>query len=186
MMKLIEELIRKDDFMSACRAADTWRYVAAKWNALHTAPIDENEVALFLADEHYGKLTEEQKQFVRECLDEMNSVYRNAAFRVLLFLEMRRQGMVSDLADFWRVYLSDSFDGYASGGTKREAGRKERRSSGAAPLTNARSAGISGLLKERFSRRKNRRMTLLSGARPEKARQSRRFNDAISILEVIL
>lgn len=70
--------------------------------------------------------------------------------------------------------------------TTKKSRRKERRSSGVAPLTNARSAGISGLLTERSFRRKNRRVTLLSGARPEKARKSRRFNDAISILEGIL
>lgn len=64
--------------------------------------------------------------------------------------------------------------------------RKERGRKRPAPLTNARSAGISGVLKERFSRRKNGRVTLLSMARAKKARKSRRFRDAIPILEGIL
>lgn len=70
--------------------------------------------------------------------------------------------------------------------TTKKSRRKERRSSGTAPLTNARSAGISGLLKERSFQRENRRVTLLSKTRPKKAHESRRFIDAISILEGIL
>lgn len=70
--------------------------------------------------------------------------------------------------------------------TTKKSRRKERRSSGAAPLTNARSAGIFGLLKERFFRRENRRVTLLSKKRSKKAHESRHFNDAISNLEGIL
>lgn len=65
-------------------------------------------MALFLADEHYGKLTEEQKKFVRSCRDEMNSVYREIQFRMLQYQEMMHIGMVSDLASFCRVYLPDS------------------------------------------------------------------------------
>lgn len=65
-------------------------------------------MALFLADEYYGSLTEEQKKFICDCRDEMNSVYRDIVFRMLQYQEMVRRGMVSDLTSFCRIYLPDS------------------------------------------------------------------------------
>lgn len=190
MTEVTDQLMYEDNLTIARKYTDTRRYVADRWNAAHTEPIDEEQVALFLADAHYGKLTEAQKQFVCDCRDEMNSVYRDIEFRMLQYQEMVRRGMVSDLMSFCRIYLSDSPTGVrminADLHPKKRSRRKERRSSGAAPLTNARSAGISGLLKERFFRWKNRRLTLLSGVKPERAHKSRRFSDAISNSEVVL
>lgn len=108
MTKMINQLNYADILMTARRFTDTRRYVADRWNTAHTEPIDEGQVALFLADEHYGKLTEEQKKFVCDCRDEMNSVYRDIAFRMLQYREMIRRGMVSDLTSFCRIYLLDS------------------------------------------------------------------------------
>lgn len=106
-----KQLTYEDNLMTARRFTDTRRYAADRWNAVHTEPIDEGQVALFLADEHYGTLTEEQKKFVCGCRDEMNSVYRDIAFRMLQYQEMVRRGMVSDLTSFCRTILPDVCDG---------------------------------------------------------------------------
>lgn len=53
-------------------------------------------------------LTEDQKKFVCDCRNEMNSVYRDIAFRMLQYQEMMRRGMVSDLTSFCRIYLPDN------------------------------------------------------------------------------
>lgn len=108
MSEMTNQFFCEDLLMTARRFADTRRYVVYRWNATHAEPIDEDQVALFLADEHYGSLTEDQKKFVCDCRDEMNSVYRDIAFRMLQYQEMVRRGMVSDLTSFCRIYLPDS------------------------------------------------------------------------------
>lgn len=62
MTEMTNQLFYEDPLMTARRFADTRRYVVYRWNATHAEPIDEDQVALFLADEHYGSLTEEQKK----------------------------------------------------------------------------------------------------------------------------
>ena len=78
----------------------------------NTDPIDEGQVALFIADEHHGVLTEEQKEFVRACRDDMHSVYNDMMIHLLQYYEMKRRGMVSDLVSFCQVYLPEN-PGYA-------------------------------------------------------------------------
>ena len=41
------------------RTHDTVRYIRWEWNKEHADPIDEEELRLFLCDEHYGDLTDE-------------------------------------------------------------------------------------------------------------------------------
>lgn len=98
----------EDPLTTARRSADTRRYAVEQWNATHEEPIDAEQVTLFLADENYGDLTEEQKKIVRYCRDEINGEYREAMFRMVQFQDMRRRGMVRDLADFCRIYLPNS------------------------------------------------------------------------------
>lgn len=43
------------------RTYDTVRYIRWEWNKDHADPIDEEELRLFLCDEHCGNLTDEQK-----------------------------------------------------------------------------------------------------------------------------
>lgn len=108
MTEMINQLLYEDPLMTARRFTDTRRYVVYRWNTTHTEPIDENQVGLFLADEHYGSLTEEQKGFIRDCRNEMGGVYNDTVFRVLEYLEMQRRGMVGDLMNFCRIFLPDS------------------------------------------------------------------------------
>lgn len=55
MTEETRQFIYEDNLMAARRFTDTRRYAADSWNASHTEPIDEDQVALFLTDEHYGK-----------------------------------------------------------------------------------------------------------------------------------
>ena len=107
MTEITNQLFYEDPLMTARRFADTRRYVVYRWKATHAEPIDQAQVALFLADEHYGTLTEEQKKFVCGCRDEMNNMYRDIVFRMLQYQEMVRRGMVSDRTSFCRIFLPD-------------------------------------------------------------------------------
>ena len=78
------------------RTRDTVRYIQAEWRKSHTEPIDENELLLFLCDEHHGALTEEQKFLARRCRDEMRTAYGAAVFRLMLCEEMLCRGMAAD------------------------------------------------------------------------------------------
>lgn len=134
MTEVTDQLMYEDNLTIARKYTDTRRYVADRWNAAHTEPIDEEQVALFLADAHYGKLTEAQKQFVCDCRDEMNSVYRDIVFRMLQYQEMVRRGMVSDLMSFCRIYLSDSLTGVHACSCQKEKQDKEMPLSAASQL----------------------------------------------------
>ncbi len=108
MTETTNQLYYEDPLMTARRFADTRRYVVYRWNATHAEQIDEDQVGLFRADERYGNLTEEQKEFAQNCRTEMDGVYCNTVFRMLQYQEMLRWGMVSDLTSFCQVFLSDS------------------------------------------------------------------------------
>lgn len=134
MTEVTDQLMYEDNLTIARKYTDTRRYVADRWNAAHTEPIDEEQVALFLADAHYGKLTEAQKQFVCDCRDEMNSVYRDIEFRMLQYQEMVRRGMVSDLMSFCQIYLADSVTGVHTYSGQKEKQDKEMPPSAASQL----------------------------------------------------
>ena len=87
------------------RRYDTLRYIVARWNEAHEQPIDRSELGLFLCDERYGDLTEEQRNFAKECKTEMQKVYAEVFFDLLLCHKMHRCGMVSDFADYKRIFL---------------------------------------------------------------------------------
>ena len=105
LTSLMEELIRRDLMLSAMRTVDTRRYIVSGWNSTHQEPIDENTVALFLCDENQGGLTDEQKAFARERRGEMSACYERVVFRILLWAEMSRLGIVSGLDEYCRVFL---------------------------------------------------------------------------------
>ena len=72
---------------------------------LEPDPIDENAVALFLCDENQGGLTDEQRAFARERREEVFTCYERVVFRILLWAEMSRLGIVSGLEEYCRVFL---------------------------------------------------------------------------------
>lgn len=105
LKSLMEELIRQDLLLLSMRAVDTRRYIVSSWNRTHQEPMDENAVALFLCDENRGGLTDEQKAFARERRGEMSACYERVVFRILLWGEMTRLGVVSGMEEYCRMFL---------------------------------------------------------------------------------
>lgn len=108
--KLAMNLVDYDPMAVAQRGIDTRRYTQQVWHRSHQEPIDEGQLCLFLTDEHYGDLTEEQKSVARTCRDHMRTVYGDVIFRLLQFDEMMRHGMVPDFRTF-RDMLSSKISG---------------------------------------------------------------------------
>lgn len=79
------------------------RYIRWEWNKEHTDPIDEEELRLFLCDEHYGDLTDVQRAVARRCRDEMRSVYAELCVRLLQSEIMMEHGMVPDVSTYRSV-----------------------------------------------------------------------------------
>lgn len=75
MQQIANFIVDHDPMMVIRRTHDTVRYIRWAWNKDHVEPINEEELRLFLCDEHYGNLTDEQKSVARRCRDEMRSVY---------------------------------------------------------------------------------------------------------------
>ena len=61
MQQIANFIVDHDPMMVIRRTHDTVRYIRWEWNKEHADPIDEEELRLFLCDEHYGNLTDEQK-----------------------------------------------------------------------------------------------------------------------------
>ena len=108
LTSLMEELIRRDLMLSAMRTVDTRRYIVSRWNRTHPEPIDENAVALFLCDENQGGLTDEQRAFARERRGEMSACYARVVFRMFLWAEMSRLGVVSGMDEYCQLFLPQS------------------------------------------------------------------------------
>ena len=81
-------IVDYDPMTVALRTQDTMLYIQSEWNKAHAEPIDVAELHKFLCDEHYGDLTEEQKEFVRVRRDEMRSAYAGMVCQLLLCGEM--------------------------------------------------------------------------------------------------
>lgn len=109
--KLAMNIVDYDPMAIAQRSIDTRRYTQWVWSRSQTEPIDEEQLCLFLADEHYGNLTEEQKSVVRTCRDQMRSVFGATAFRMIQFDEMMRRGMIPDFRTFRDMLSPQSSDG---------------------------------------------------------------------------
>ena len=107
IISLANLIVDHDAMTVAWRTQDTMRYVQSEWNKSHAKPIDAAELHKFLCDEHYGDLTEEQKEFVRLRRDEMRDVYGAAVCRLLLCDEMMRRNMVADFQTYRRVFCPE-------------------------------------------------------------------------------
>ena len=94
MQQLANFIVDHDPMMVLRRTHDTVRYIRWAWNKDHAHPIDEEELRLFLCDEHYGDLTDEQRAVARRCRDEMRDVYADMCVRLLQSEIMLERGMV--------------------------------------------------------------------------------------------
>lgn len=105
MMQQLANFIVDHDPMMVIRCThDTVRYIRWAWNKDHAHPIDEEELRLFLCDEHYGDLTDEQKAVARRCRHEMRSVYTELCVRLLQSQIMLERGMLPDSSAYRSVF----------------------------------------------------------------------------------
>lgn len=110
-MQQITNLIVAHDPMTVLRCThDTVRYIQWAWQKSHADPIDEEEIRLFLCDERYGDLTDEQKAVARRCRDEMRSVYEEMYRRALQCVIMLEKGMVSDTKTYRSIFFPQGRD----------------------------------------------------------------------------
>ena len=110
MQQLANFIVDHDPMIVIRRTHDTVRYIRWAWNKDHADPIDEEELRLFLCDEHYGDLTDEQRAVARRCRDEMRSVYSTAVLRMILCNEMMCRGMVPDSSTYRSVFCPEGGD----------------------------------------------------------------------------
>jgi len=111
ILKIAMQIVDYDPMAVAQRSIDTWRYTQLVWSRSHPEPIDEEQLCLFLTDEYYGDLTEEQKSVARTCRDQMRAVYGAVVLRLLQFDELMRRGMVSDFRSFRDMFSSKAAEG---------------------------------------------------------------------------
>ena len=110
MQQIANHIVDHDPMMVLRRTHDTVRYIRWAWNKNHTDPIDEEELRLFLCDEHYGDLTDEQRAFARQGRDKMRSVYAELCVRLLQSEIMLEQGMVPDISTYRSVFCPEGGD----------------------------------------------------------------------------
>ena len=110
IISLANLIVDHDPMTVAQRTQDTMRYVQNEWHKFHEEPIDAAELHKFLCDEHYGNLTEEQKEFARLCRDKMRSAYGAMVCRLLLCEEMLRRNMVPDFQTYCSVFCLEGGD----------------------------------------------------------------------------
>lgn len=154
MQQIANFIVDHDPMMVLRRTHDTVRYIQWAWNKDHVDSIDEEELRLFLCDEHYGDLTDEQRASARQGRDKMRSVYAELCVRLLQSEIMLERGMVPDSGIYRSVFCPEGVirRGYLTGRDDRKSDRfasaerkaGERTGVVNAPVhpTNARSAGI--------------------------------------------
>lgn len=110
MQQIANFIVDHDPMMILRRTHDTVRYIRWAWNKDHADPIDEDELRLFLCDEHRGDLTDEQKTLARRCRDEMRSVYEEMCVRLLQHEIMLERGMVPDMKTYRGIFFPQGGD----------------------------------------------------------------------------
>lgn len=107
---LANHIVDHDPMATVWRTRDTMRYIQAEWSKSHDEPIDEDELLLFLCDEHHGNLNEEQKSLARRCRDEMRTAYGAVVFRLMLYKEMQNRGMATDFQTCRSIFSPEGGD----------------------------------------------------------------------------
>ncbi|MCQ5042295.1 MULTISPECIES: hypothetical protein [Oscillospiraceae] len=98
--ELMDEVLEQDPNLSLECFLSARRYIQIRWRALHGTPMPEDALTLFLADPSRGDLTEEQKSLARSSYEAVRRCYRRAAWDLLLYNQMLREGVVHDLREF--------------------------------------------------------------------------------------
>ena len=110
IISLANLIVDHDPMAVALRTQDTMLYIQSEWNKAHAEPIAPAELHKFLCDEHYGDLTEEQKEFIRLHREEVRNAYAAMVCRLLLCEEMLRRNMVADFPTYRSVFCPEGGD----------------------------------------------------------------------------
>ena len=110
MQQIANFIVDHDPMMVIQRTHDTVRYIRWAWNKDHADLIDEDGLRLFLCDEHYGDLTDEQRAVARRGLDAMRSVYAEVCMHLLQSAILLEHGMVSDVSTYRSVFCTEGGD----------------------------------------------------------------------------
>lgn len=110
IISLANLIVDHDAAAVAMRTQDTMLYIQSEWTKAHAEPIDVAELHKFLCDEHYGDLTEEQKEFVRLRREKMRNAYGAMVCQLLLCEEMLRRNMVPDFQTYRSVFCPEEGD----------------------------------------------------------------------------
>lgn len=110
MQQIANFIVDHDPMMILRRTHDTVRYIRWAWNKDHVESINEEELRLFLCDEHYGNLTGEQRAFARQGRDEMRNVYAEMCLRLLQGEIMLECGMMPDVSTYRSVFCPEGGD----------------------------------------------------------------------------
>ena len=98
--ELMDAVLEQDPNLSLECFLSARRYIQVRWRALHGTPMPEDALTLFLTDPSRGDLTEEQKSLARSSYEAVRRCYRRAAWDLLLYDQMLREGVVHDLREF--------------------------------------------------------------------------------------
>ena len=98
--ELMDQVLEQDPNLSLECFLSARRYIQVRWRALHGTPMPEDALTLFLTDPSRGDLTEEQKSLARSSYEAVRRCYRRAAWDLLLYDQMLREGVVHDLREF--------------------------------------------------------------------------------------
>ena len=107
---LANHIVDHDPMATVWRTRDTVRYIQTEWSKSNDEPIDEDELLLFLCDEHHGNLNEDQKSLARRCRDEMRTAYGAALFWLMLCEEMLNRGMAEDFKTCRSAFFPEGGD----------------------------------------------------------------------------
>ena len=110
MQQLANFIVDHDPMMVLRRTHNTVCYIRWAWNKDLGEPIKEEELRLFLCDEHYGDLTDEQRDFARQGRDKMRSVYAELCVRLLQSEILLERGMVPDSGIYRSVCCPEGGD----------------------------------------------------------------------------
>ena len=100
LANLLDQILEQDPHASAEYFLMARQYIQTQWQALHGAPMPEEALTLYMADPSRGDLTEEQKSLARSSYEAVRRCYRRAAWDLLLYNQMLREGVVHDLREF--------------------------------------------------------------------------------------
>ena len=107
---LANHIVDYDPMATVWRTRDTVRYIQAEWSKTNDEPIDEDELLLFLCDEHRSDLNEEQKSLACRCRGEMRTAYSAAVFRLMLYEEMLCRGIAADFQTCRSIFFPEGGD----------------------------------------------------------------------------